>query len=435
MKRKPFLSILLALALVLTVGTGAFAAGFTAGSHGSPIQPLAQVLSGVIPGLQSAAPPEDHEEKWELFLQVWEIVSKEFYRQPMDHDAMMRGAIRGMLETLGDPHTVLLDPSVSERAREQTRQKFQGIGARIEDKEGQIVVNSVFPNSPAEKGGLKPGDIIMAVDGTSLEGLSPEESALQIRGTAGTDVTLTIKRGEEEPFDLTLTRAEVDIPSLSMQMLQGNVGYIRLWGFGALTADELRTSLQSLVDDGAPGLILDLRNNPGGLLGSAIRVTGEFLPRGYVVLYEESVVVSQAPRADAEETDDDGETQYQLRPYKVRIDGVALDIPLVVLVNERSASASEIVAGALAHYDRAVIIGQRTFGKGTVQLPHDLSDGSQLRVTIARWLTPGKESISDVGITPGIEMDAEVTVPLEEDEAVQRALQELTQLAALPDVA
>ena len=170
-----------------------------------------------------------------------------------------------------------------------------------------------------------------------------------------------------------------------------------------------------LVDDEVPGLILDLRDNPGGLLGTAIRVTSEFLDRGTVVLYEEQA--------------------QQQRPYKVRSSGVARDIPLVVLVNERSASASEIVAGALAHYDRAVIIGQRTYGKGTVQLPHDLSDGSQLRVTIARWLTPGRESISEIGIAPDIEIEADISDSLEDDAAVQRALQELAQIASLPNVA
>ena len=159
-----------------------------------------------------------------------------------------------------------------------------------------------------------------------------------------------------------------------------------------------------------------LADNPGGLLGSAIRVSGEFLRPGTVVLYEQ-------------------QAQQQLRPYRVRNQGVALEIPLVVLVNERSASASEIVAGALKFHDRAVIIGQRTYGKGTVQLPHDMSDGSQLRVTISRWLTPGRESISDVGISPGIEVDAEVTEPLEDNVAVQRALEELTRLASLPDAA
>ncbi len=416
MKRKHFLAVILSFSLVLTVCTGVFAAGYTAGSRGSPIQPLAEVLSSVFPGIIPAAPPIGHEGKLDLFLQVWEIVSQEFYQQPVDHDEMIRGAIHGMLDTLGDPHTILLDPSMSERARENTRQKFQGIGARIEERDGQIFINSVFPDSPAEGGGLQSGDIIMAVDGIPLEGDSADETASRIRGTAGTDVVLTIKRGEEEPFDLTLTRAEVDIPSLSSQTLAGNVGYIKLWSFGALTADELRAELETLVDAKKPGLILDLRDNPGGLLRTAIQVTGEFLNPGAVVLYEQQAT-------------------HQLRPYRVRSIGVARQIPLVVLVNERSASASEIVAGALAHYDRAVIIGQRTYGKGTVQLPHDLTDGSQLRVTIARWLTPGKESISDVGISPAIEIEADVTLHIEDDVAVQRALQELTKLAALPDVA
>ena len=415
MKRKHFLAIVLSLSLVVTVGTGAFAVGYTAGAKGGPIQPLAEVLSGILPGILPASPPVGQDEKWELFLQVWEIVSQEFYQQPIDQDSMMRGAIRGMLDTLGDPHTTLLDPSVSERAREQTRQKFQGIGARIDERDGQILIHSVFNNSPAQNAGLKSGDIIVAVDGTQIEGETVEHSALRIRGQAGTDVVLTIKRGENEPFDVTITRAEVVIPSLTTEMLSGNVGYIRLWSFGALTADELRDTLQALVDDEVPGLILDLRDNPGGLLGTAIRVTSEFLDRGTVVLYEEQA--------------------QQQRPYKVRSSGVARDIPLVVLVNERSASASEIVAGALAHYDRAVIIGQRTYGKGTVQLPHDLSDGSQLRVTIARWLTPGRESISEIGIAPDIEIEADISDSLEDDAAVQRALQELAQIASLPNVA
>lgn len=416
MSRKHILAIILSFSLVLTIGTGAFAAGYNAGTKGSPIQPLAEVLSGVLPGILPASPPVGHEEKWQLFLEVWEIVSNEFYRQPMDHDAMIRGAIRGMLETLNDRHTVLLDPSASERAREHTRQKFQGIGARIEEKDGQIVINSVFPGSPAKNSGLQPGDIISAVDGTPIDGLSAEETASRIRGEAGTDVVLTIKRGEEEPFDRTITRAEVDVPSLSSQTLTGDVEYIRLWSFGALTADELHTKLEAIAESDSPGVILDLRDNPGGLLMAAIRVAGEFLPRGTVVLYEQ-------------------QAQQQLRPYRVRSEGLAPNVPLVVLVNERSASASEIVAGALAHYGRATIIGQRTYGKGTVQLPHDLNDGSQLRVTIARWLTPGRESISDIGIAPSIEIDAKIVEPLEDDPAVQRALRELTQLVAMPDVA
>ncbi len=416
MKRKHFLAVILTVTVVLTVSTGAFAAGYSTATKGTPIQPLAAVLAGVLPGLNSAGPPIGQEEKWELFLEVWEIVSKEFYQQPVDQDAMMRGAINGMLDTLGDPHTTLLDPSVSQRAREQTRQKFQGIGARIDEQDGEIVIVSVFPDSPAEGAGLQAGDVITAVDGTPIAGETPEQTALRIRGEAGTDVVLTIRRGVIEPFDLTITRAEVSVPSLDSQTLTGNVGYIRLWSFGALTATELRGALESHVDSEASGLILDLRDNPGGLLGSAIRVSGEFLRPGTVVLYEQ-------------------QAQQQLRPYRVRNQGVALEIPLVVLVNERSASASEIVAGALKFHDRAVIIGQRTYGKGTVQLPHDMSDGSQLRVTISRWLTPGRESISDVGISPGIEVDAEVTEPLEDNVAVQRALEELTRLASLPDAA
>ncbi len=416
MKRKHLIAVVFSLTLVLTVVSGAFAVGYSAGAKGSPLQPLAGVLSGALPGIAPASPPIGQEEQWELFLQVWEIVSKEFYRQPIDQDAMVRGAIRGMLDTLDDPHTTLLDPATSQRAREQTRQRFQGIGARIDDQDGTISIHSVFPGSPAQSGGLKPGDQIIAVDGTPIEGETVEQVALRIRGPAGTDVVLTIKRGEDEPTDVTLTRAEINIPSLSSQMLQGNVGYIRLWSFGALTSDELRDTLESLVDAQSSGLILDLRDNPGGLLGTAINVTSEFLQQGTVVLYEQ-------------------QAQQQLRPYRVRRQGVALDIPLVVLVNERSASASEIVAGALAYYERAVIIGQRTYGKGTVQLPHDLDDGSQLRVTIARWLTPGKESISEVGIAPSIEIEAEVTQPLEEDAAIKRALQELKQVASLPNVA
>ncbi len=411
MTRKHLLTALLSLLLFLAVVTVSFAAGYSVGYTGTPVRPLAQVLSGVFPEVTARMVPAAIDDQIGIIRQVWELVNKEFYQQPVDQAALLRGAIRGMLETLNDPHTVYLDPETSQQQREHTNQAFEGIGATIGQRDEFVEIQSVFPDSPAERGGLQAGDLILAVDGADVQGKSPAEVARLVRGPAGTRVVLTVRRGDAAPFEIVLIRAKVIVPSVSSALLEGPVGYIRLWQFGAHTTDELRRALTSLREQGVQGLVLDLRGNAGGLLQSAVEVSSEFLPAGSVILYEE-------------------QAQHPPTAYRAQRRGLARDLPLIVLVDGRSASAAEIVAGALVDHNRAVLIGERTYGKGTVQLPHDLADGSQVRITIARWLTPNHQSIAGQGIVPTIEIAAPIAPTPQGDAAVRRALQELAQWQA-----
>jgi len=409
MTRKGLLAVFLSLFLMLTVATASFAAGYYTGSAASRGYPLAQVLSSMLPQAPAEPAAASPDDQLEILRQVWMLIDKEFYKQPVDHAALLREAIKGMLNALGDPHTVYLDPRTSQRQREQTAQVFSGIGARIMEQDGRIHIQAVFPDSPAQKAGLQAGDVIVKVDGISIAGLGADEVAQRVRGREGTPVVLTVQRGGSDPVDLTVTRGRVFIPSISTKVVGENVGYIQLWTFGARTTDELRNALREMNEKRVQGLILDLRGNPGGLLDTALNVASQFLPEGTVILYEQ--------RGDG-----------QLIPYKAQGSGLGRDLPMVILVNRYSASASEIVAGALAEHGRALVIGERTYGKGSVQLPHNLKDGSQVRITVARWLTPKQQSISDKGVTP----DIEVLASAGDDAILQRALAELARRATLP---
>jgi carboxyl-terminal processing protease len=241
-----------------------------------------------------------------------------------------------------------------------------------------------MPGRPAFKAGLRPGDIIIEVDGQSIEGLSLYEDVLLIRGPAGSTIVLTIFReGELEPFDVAVVRAKIEIEVVEAELLPDNIGYVRLTQFSKGASDSVAEMMEPLLNQGATAIIFDLRSNPGGLLSEAVDVSALFLAEGTVVI--ERLKGGEERQFDAN-----------------RGRHVAPDIPLIVLTNGGSASASEIVAGAIQDHKRGIIIGDQTFGKGSVQLPHTLSDGSELRVTIAEWLTPSGRQIHGEGITPDI---------------------------------
>jgi len=290
--------------------------------------------------------------------------------------------------------------------REETTGTYQGIGAYVnEGPEGGVLIVRVFEGGPAEEAGIQDGDIVVAADGEDLTLLTLDESILLIRGPAGTPVTLTIYReGEEELLEITVTRASLEVPTVEARMLEDNIGYVALFDFNAQAGTRLRAAVQDLMDQGATSLIFDLRGNPGGLLTQAVDVADLFLPDG--------VVLTQRDVSGAEQV------------YESRNGDFAEEIPMVVLVNGNSISASEVVAGALQDRGRAILIGETTFGKGAVQLQHVLSDGSLLLVANAHWFTPNGVSINGRGITP----DIEVTSPEEpgdEDPQLDRAVQYL----------
>jgi carboxyl-terminal processing protease len=295
----------------------------------------------------------------------------------------MRGAIRGMLDALEDPHTTYLDPEEYTMLNTslQGEDTYEGIGAWVDTRGDYLMIISPMPGSPAENAELRTGDKIIGIDGEDMTGLDGEVVRKKVLGPAGSTVRLTIAREGVEPFDVMITRDNITVPSIESRLLEDNIGYIRLFIFSDDVGDELHQALKEMLANNPDGLILDLRNNGGGYLDSAVDVLSEFVSDS-VVMYEEY---------------GDGAR----KPLKARSGGLATDIPLVVLINEGSASSSEIVAGAIQDLKRGELIGATSFGKGSVQMPSTLkNEQGAVRITIARWLTPNGRTIHQVGLTP-----------------------------------
>lgn len=335
---------------------------------------------------QDAGTPEDLTQTFEAFWQTWDLVHSTYVDQPVDDTTLMRGAINGMLQSLGDPHTSYMNPEEYSQANTALEGEYEGIGAIVDITGDYLKIVSPMPDSPAEKAGLKVGDIIIAVDGEDMTGMDGNIVLSKVKGPAGTSVVLTIQReGVDQSFDVTVTRAKITQSSVTYKMLDSGVAYVGLSNFGEKTTQDLKKALKELLAQNPKGLILDLRYNGGGFLETAVEVTSQFLDSGNVLL---------------EEYGDKTQTAYPALEG-----GLALDIPIVVLVNEGSASASEITAGALQDAGRAKLIGVTTYGKGSVQKWTALQDNQgAVRITIARWLTPKERQINEIGLTPDIEV-------------------------------
>ncbi len=330
--------------------------------------------------------PLSDEASLQVLREVWDIIDEQFYGEMPSPEERTYGAIRGLLSTLDDDYTSFIEPGIAAIEREDATGSFEGIGAVVRiNEEEELEIVRPFKGQPAEQAGLQPGDIVLQVDGQDVAGYGIYEAVTLIRGPKGTTVVLTVRReGVDEPFDVSIERARIDIPIVESEIKEGNIGYVSLFDFSANAASQLSEAVEKLREDGATSLILDLRNNPGGFLDQSVQVADLFLDDGVVLIERAS------GGFEREYTSQDGD--------------LAEEIPMVVLVNEASASASEIVAGALQDRGRAVLIGGTTFGKGSVQLPHTLSDGSELRVTIARWFTPNDRAIHGAGLAPDIEV-------------------------------
>ncbi len=336
---------------------------------------------------QASATPDDLEEIFKPFWESWGIVEEQFVDQPVDQTEMMRGAIQGMLESLGDQHTSYMDPDMFQQQSTPLEGEYDGIGAWVDVNGEYVTIISPMPNSPAEEAGLKPDDQVIAVNGEDKTGIDGNVVLRDILGKAGTEVTLTIFRpGTMESFDVTIIRQKIEIPSVVSKMLDDNIAYIQLVNFGDKTHADLKNQLKDLLKNNPRGIILDLRNNGGGYLNTAIEVTSEF--------------VSESPLM-IEEFGDGTRTTYKAKP-----NGIATKIPMVVLINEGSASASEIMAGAIQDYGRAILVGKQSYGKGSVQNWIPLkNDQGAVRVTIARWLTPKERQINEIGLAPDVEVE------------------------------
>lgn len=347
------------------------------------------------------APPEA-EEAFAPFWQVYNLIQDDYVDpegDPIDQQALVDGAISGMIDALGDQFSGYMDPETFPMINQELEGEIEGIGVVIRTVEdtGEIEVVSVMKDSPAEKAGILAGDIFAEVDGELVIEMNQMELAQRVRGPEGTDVNITMLRGEEL-VDFTVTRAKIIIPMIETELLEGNIGYIRLNQFGPSARAEIDRALTQMNSESLDGLVFDLRGNPGGLLTTAIEVTSAFLPEGNILI------------------EDFGEYE---QTFEANGTFSGLDVPLVVLVDEASASASELMAGALQDHGRATIIGETTFGKGTVQTWQHLVNGGGVRLTIARWLTPNGNWIHQQGVTPDIEIEWNPTSAEEYENDIQ----------------
>jgi len=321
-----------------------------------------------------------------IFWRAWDLIVEKF-DGPIDYEAMIYGAIKGMSQSLGDPYTTFLTPEEARALEDDLSGVIYGIGAEIGVKNNHLTVIAPLDGTPAKEAGLLAGDVITAIDDTTTQGMELDVAVSKIRGKEGTKVKLTIERSSESK-EFTITRAKISIRSVNYEILDNNIGYIEITRFDENTTDSLQKGLDKFITNNIKNIILDLRGNPGGYLDESITVASEFIKEGVIV---------------TEKYDESSKKSYE---YKASGKGrmTSDDITIIVLINEGSASASEIVAGALADHNRATLVGETTFGKGSVQEIEDLAKGSMMRITVAHWYTPNGKNIASDGITPDIEV-------------------------------
>ncbi len=352
-------------------------------------------------------PPSEISADFAPFWKAWKIVDEKFISsststKPATSQERIWGAIGGMVNSLGDPYTVFLPPEEAKIFESDIAGNFEGVGMEIDVRDGILTVVAPLKNTPAYRVGIKPGDKILKINDKSTEGLSTDQAVLLIRGKGGTKVTvLVLREGVKDPFELTMTRAVIDIPTLDYEMRADNVFVIRLYNFSATSPNLFRNALREFVRTGSNKLILDLRGNPGGYLEAAVDMASWFLPAG-------DVVVRESYRDGREEV------VHRSHGYDIFPDS----LKMVILIDKGSASASEILAGALKENGIATLVGNTSYGKGSVQELIKITPDSSLKVTIAQWLTPNGNSISLKGIEPDVKV-----VPAESDVKAGRDVQ------------
>ncbi len=377
--------------VVIVVALGSFAGGFITG-HIIPLtgipglpNPITLAPPTASPDQQSATPSE-FQTLFSPFWEAWNLVHDNYVDQPVDDLALMRGAISGMMDALGDQHSSYMSPKDYADANSSLEGEYEGIGAYVDTTTEFLTITSPIPGSPAERAGLLPGDQIVAIDGVDMTGINAEVARTKVLGPANTVVHLTVLReGEDKLLEFDVTREKITMKSSSGKMLEDDIAYIQITTFGDKTTPELLDTLKELMAQNPKGIILDLRNNGGGYLTTSVEVASQFIGDG-VVLHEQY--------------GDGTRNTYDVIPG-----GMATDtkIQMVVLINEGSASASEIVAGALQDSGRAKLVGVTSYGKGSVQNWIPLSgDNGAVRITVAKWLTPNENTIHDIGLTPDV---------------------------------
>lgn len=390
--RAGLIAVLVLVMVVVSAG-----AGFTAGWFLRP-----QIGPSPTPSSQG-----DIQQQFGIFWEAWDVIEREFNRDgPLDTQKMVNGATRGMVDSLGDPYTMFIEPAQAKILNEDLEGSFEGIGATVDLVNGYLLIIEPLQDSPAARAGLLAGDVVLEVDGNSLQNVDLMEAISLIRGPKGTEVHLLVSReGVAEPFEVAVTRDKIDLPTITYRVLDDGIAYIRLTEFNSQATTRLREALRELMRSDPRALIFDLRGNPGGYLHIAVEVTSQFIPDGVVV----------------SEKDAEG----KITEYKAEAGGLATEIPLVVLVDGGSASASEIVAGAIQDTGRGALIGRRTYGKGSVQTTHTLSNGAAVRVSIARWRTPNGHQLDGEGLTPDVIVPPDQEASPDKDTVLERAIEYL----------
>ena len=382
-------------ALAIALGVSLTAAACIGGNVEEPAAPETLTVEDL--------PPE-----FAKLAEVWELLERDHVDAgTLDPAVLTEGAIRGMLESTGDDYAAYLDPDQYSFQRQDIRGYFEGIGAEVTVRNGLITIVAPIPDTPADDAGVLPGDVILEIDGESVDGLELFEVINRIRGEKGTPVLLLVRRdrtGETE--ELEIIRGVIQLESVHLTMLVGRIGHLRVTSFSGTSKDELERALERFERSRGLGLVVDVRNNPGGLISSVVEVASQFVDEG-LVLYQL-----------------DG--QGNRRDWNAQPGGMALDVPVVVLMNEFSASASEVFAGAIMSHERAPTIGVTTFGKGSVNNLWPLSDGSAVIFSIGRWYTPDGRLIEGEGINPGIVQEA--SDDDSEDLQLDLAIEELNKL-------
>lgn len=331
--------------------------------------------------------PSQNQTGLELVDQAWNAIVQNYVEPAkINSDNLSRGAVKGIMDALNDPYSAYLDPETYKLFQSDLQGKFEGIGAEVAlNSDAKPVIIAPLDQSPAAKAGIKTGDIILAVNGKPTDGMSLVEVVLNVRGPAGTSVTLTIlHEGDTVPVDIEIVRTQIESPSVNWEM-KGDIAYIRIFQFGERTNDEFNSALQSIDLKNTAGIILDLRSNPGGLVPAVVDVASHFIKEGVVL----TLVNNKGER-----------TSESVHP-----NGVFTDLPMVVLVDQYSASGSEVLTGALRDHKRATIAGTKTFGKGSYDIDIPLQDGSDIYLTVGRWLTPDGQLIEGQGIEPDYVLD------------------------------
>ena len=373
--KQPFIFGLIAIII--------FAAGFQIGTRRSASISSRQFLNATTTEKVDLEP----------FWKAWDLLDEKFSpatstTPPITGQDKVWGAIEGLALSYNDPYTVFFPPAESKSFEEEISGSFGGVGMEIGVKNGQLTVIAPLKNTPADKAGILAGDKVVKIGDVSTENMNTDEAISLIRGEIGTPVIITIVRdGESQPLVKTLVRAEIEIPTVSTKTTPENVFVIELYNFSATSPNLFRKALREFVESGSDKLIIDLRNNPGGYLEAALDMASWFLPTGKIVVTEDF-----GARRDKNE--------YRSKGYDIFND----NLKMAILVNSGSASASEILAGALREYGKAELVGEKTFGKGSVQELASVTDNTSLKITVAHWFTPLGNSISNGGLTPDIEV-------------------------------